>query len=188
MYTQSYVLTNDPWSPATIPIPMGYAGTAGDAGTFGPMFGFLADDFASGKLGQLRVRGVVRVRKDSGTWVKGASIGWDSDGTGVDGKTGGAATSTTASKNFHVGMCLGTFGGAVEEADVLLGAFAPGTSITNFAQSVTGTTNGTLDLVPTSGSADSAFAGTLNKNFVEVLTKIHSIETALRDAGVIAYP
>lgn len=125
------------------------AGTAGDPVFNGSLAGILQATGATGDLGSIRVKGVIQVNKDSGTFAAGDNIGWNTTGTDVGGNTGGAATKTTASMNFMLGRCLAAAAGNATTAKVQLNQFAAegltnssaGTAATSLVQITGGGTN-----------------------------------------------
>lgn len=74
------------------------------------------------QVGGAAVEGVYWVRKDSTAFAVGDQVWWDSDGTGVDGTTGGAATTTaqTPANGFPLGRSVDADGTAVDTGRVVL--------------------------------------------------------------------
>jgi predicted RecA/RadA family phage recombinase len=74
------------------------------------------------QAGGCDVEGVFWVRKDSTAFVAGDQVFWDTDGTGVDGTTGGAATTTTQApaSGFPLGRAVDADGTAVDTGRVIL--------------------------------------------------------------------
>jgi predicted RecA/RadA family phage recombinase len=140
------------------------AKSAGDVifGASGSRAGVVVDDIAANEQGALRIRGNFAFRKDSGTFAVAALIGWDSDGTGVDGVTGGAATSTAASIDFVLGRCIEAASGGATEVKVGLNEFAA-LGITN---STAGTASTTL-LNQTGGGTNYSI---IDNNFATIFT------------------
>ena len=71
-------------------------------------------------LGSAQVAGIAKVRKDSSAFLKGDQVYWDNDGTGVDGITGGAATTTAGSGDFPLGRSQDDDGTAIDTGVVAL--------------------------------------------------------------------
>jgi predicted RecA/RadA family phage recombinase len=146
------------------------AGTAGDIVSYGSLAGMLVTTLAASEAGALRVKGIIDVNKDSGTFAVGDPIYWDNDGTDVGAATGGAATKTQASGDFALGRCLVAAGGAATVAKVALNA-PPIALLTN---SSTGTIATSLVQITGGGTNYSL----IDNNFA-------SIYSALKKAGIV---
>ena len=83
--------------------------------------------------GGAMVKGVFQVRKDSTDFVVGDQVFWDKDGTGVDGTTGGAATTTTQApaSGFPLGRATEADGTAVDTGVVALNVLGRSDNIAN---------------------------------------------------------
>ena len=138
------------------------AGTAGDPVFNGSLAGILQATGATGDLGSIRVKGLITVNKDSGTFAAGDNIGWNATGTDVGANTGGAATKTVASMNFMLGRCLAAAAGNATTAKVQLNAFAAEA----FTNSSTGTSAASLVAITGGGTN----YGLIDNNFASVWT------------------
>lgn len=96
------------------------AATAGAIVQQNGLAGQVVADLTAGELGALRVVGIVDVQKDATAITDGLQVGWDNDGTDVNGATGGALTSTVASMDFVVGIAQEAAGTAVADCKVAL--------------------------------------------------------------------
>ena len=85
------------------------------------------------RSGGAMVTGIFQVRKDSTAFAVGDQIWWDNDGTGVDGTTGGAATSTaqTPAQGFPLGRAEEADGTAIDTGVVALNVLGRSDHITD---------------------------------------------------------
>ena len=118
-------------------------GTTGDVAFYAGRAGILETTSDTGIVNAIRVAGVIKVRKDTTTCRAGHSLGWDKDGTSVDGVTGGAATVTDASKDFPLGRCIEFAGTANNWALVVLNDLSADGTATNMTDSMGTFTAGT---------------------------------------------
>lgn len=153
------------------------AGTAGDIVFQGSYAGQVVSQLDAGQKGALRIRGIITVNKDSGTFAAGQIIGWNTDGTDVGAATGGAATSTTASIDFVLGRCIEAASGGATTCKVDLNnpSNFPKQAITNSTTGTAATTLATWAGTNVSAAEIAAF----NNNFA-------SIFQILQKAGVVA--
>lgn len=152
------------------------AGTAGEVLTYGSLVGILVDTVAANVPTAIRIRGVVDVKKNSGTYSIGVPIYWDADGTDVDGNTGGCASSTYASGDPVMGVCGSAYRGNDTSCLVHLNVF-PRQGITN---STAGTASTTLKNLSAAGTTLSAGEeAIIDDNFA-------SIFKILKNAGIVA--
>jgi len=144
------------------------AGTAGDIVFNGSRAGQVVTQLAAGEKGALRVRGVIVVNKDSGTFTAGQNIGWNSTGTDVGGATGGAATSTVASMDFMLGRTIESATGGATTTKVALNEYSK--------QLLTNSTAGTAATALATMTGTNLVAGeraTIDNNFATIWTILH---------------
>jgi len=148
----------------------GSALEAGDVLEASGQAGVLVTDLASGALGALRIKGIVNVQKDNSAITDGLQVGWDIDGTTVNGATGGALTATVASMDFVVGRAIEAAGTAVADCQVALNEVGA-QAITNSTGGTAATTLAALEATYTQTTVANAFA---------------SIYAILEKAGIVA--
>lgn len=112
--------------------------SAGDIVEQSGQAGQIVSDLARYAVGSMRISGVVDVQKDASAITDGLMVGWDADGTTVNGATTGALTGTLASMDFVVGRALEAAGTDVADCKVSLNSIAP-QALTNSTAGTAGT-------------------------------------------------
>lgn len=143
------------------------AGTAGDIVQNGSLAGMLVTTLAAGEQGAIRVKGIIDVNKDSGTFVNSDPVYWDNDGTDVGGATGGAATKTIGSGDFFLGRCVAAAAGNATTAKVALNQKA------FFA--LTNSTGGTAATSLAAMTGGGTNYSTIDNNFATIWTTLKKI-------------